>query len=197
MQCGITNPVSSNQVVEVGLFKPRCATFEGNSLNDWLKWLAEKQCEIDWTTFDLSCLQSLLTTVNTCEQTQKIVIQSIIDSICQLKTLNVSESLNTVEPEHGWTSTQTIRTLKKGSLVTLSGVVYNGNVTQSICTLPQECWPAYTIRIPVYHENSYVTTYAAYLQITSSGVVSLAFRGTSPSITNSQPVYLDGISFMV
>lgn len=39
-----TDPISSNQVVEVGLFKPKCLDFAGNSLNDWLKFLAEEIC---------------------------------------------------------------------------------------------------------------------------------------------------------
>ena len=51
--CSVTNPISSNQVTEVGLLKPKCATFNGNSLNDWLKWLAEKECEIDWKSISI------------------------------------------------------------------------------------------------------------------------------------------------
>jgi len=39
-----TNPISSNQVIEVGLRKPKCFEFEGNTLNDWLKEISEKLC---------------------------------------------------------------------------------------------------------------------------------------------------------
>lgn len=39
-----TNPISSNQVIEVGLRKPKCFRFTGNSLNDWLKFMSEKIC---------------------------------------------------------------------------------------------------------------------------------------------------------
>ena len=40
----VTEPISSNQVIEVGLRKPRCFDFEGNTLNDWLKEISEKLC---------------------------------------------------------------------------------------------------------------------------------------------------------
>lgn len=193
----VTNPISSNQVIEVGIKKPKCFTFSGNTLNDWLYWIASKQCEIDWTKFELSGLQSLLPVVNTNTQTEKYVIQTLIDSINALKELDSSESRETVETEHSWVASQSVQVLKKGSTVFLKGIVDGGNVANSICTLPVGYRPAYTIYIPIYHENSFATTYFIYLKITSSGVVSVAFRGTSPSITSSQAIYFDGISFFV
>ena len=39
-----TSPVSTNQVVEVGMRKPKCLTFKENTLNAWLKFLAEEVC---------------------------------------------------------------------------------------------------------------------------------------------------------
>lgn len=40
----ITNMISTNQVIEVGIRKPKCFDFEGNELNDWLKFIAEEMC---------------------------------------------------------------------------------------------------------------------------------------------------------
>lgn len=78
----ITAPISSNQVTEVGLLKPKCATFKGNTLNDWLKWIAEEQCKVDWSKFDLTCLQSLIQEPPLCEQDTQQVIESLIQAIC-------------------------------------------------------------------------------------------------------------------
>jgi len=39
-----TNPVSTNQVIEVGVRKPKCFDFDGNSLNNWLSYIAEQIC---------------------------------------------------------------------------------------------------------------------------------------------------------
>lgn len=82
--CNHTNPISTNQVLDVGVLKPRCAKFNGNTLNDWLKWLSEEQCKIDWSTFDLSCLQSLLQTPTVCDQGAKEVIETLIQAICSV-----------------------------------------------------------------------------------------------------------------
>lgn len=35
---------STNHIVEVGLRKPRCFSFKNNTLNDWLKFIAEQLC---------------------------------------------------------------------------------------------------------------------------------------------------------
>lgn len=48
MDC-TTQLISSNQVIEVGLRKPKCFDFEGNTLNDWLKELSERLCCIEGT----------------------------------------------------------------------------------------------------------------------------------------------------
>ena len=37
-------PLTTNQVIEVGLRKPKCFDFEGNTLNDWLKEISERIC---------------------------------------------------------------------------------------------------------------------------------------------------------
>ena len=43
MDC-TTQPLTTNQVIEVGLRKPKCFDFEGNTLNDWLKEISERLC---------------------------------------------------------------------------------------------------------------------------------------------------------
>lgn len=42
--CQSTNPLSSNQIIEVGLKKAKCLDFTDNTLNDWLKFLSEEIC---------------------------------------------------------------------------------------------------------------------------------------------------------
>lgn len=44
MECQVTEPLSSNQIIEVGLRKPKCFDFENNTLNDWLKFISEELC---------------------------------------------------------------------------------------------------------------------------------------------------------
>lgn len=44
MECQVTEPLSSNQIIEVGLRKAKCLDFDGNTLNDWLKFLSEELC---------------------------------------------------------------------------------------------------------------------------------------------------------
>lgn len=44
MECQVTDPISSNQVIEVGVRKPKCFDFKDNSLNDWLKFIATELC---------------------------------------------------------------------------------------------------------------------------------------------------------
>lgn len=39
-----TQPLTTNQIIEVGLRKPKCFDFEGNTLNDWLKNISERIC---------------------------------------------------------------------------------------------------------------------------------------------------------
>lgn len=198
MNCTITNPISSNQVTEVGLLKPRCATFEGNTLNDWLKWLSNKQCEIDWASFDLTCLRAILQEKTYCEQTQKEVIQTILDALCELSSRQgSSETVESVNVENAWSATQTIRVYKKGRQVILSGIVDSGNVNSTICTLPVGYRPNYTLRLPVRTLNTFADTYEASIQITSSGVVTVAYKGVSPVIATSSSIFLDGISFFI
>jgi hypothetical protein len=79
----ITDPISSNQVTEVGILKPACATFCGDSLNDWLKWLSESMCELDVSQLTLEELQGLIATIPTTVDFQ-VTITSILKSIATL-----------------------------------------------------------------------------------------------------------------
>lgn len=203
--CSVTNPISSNQVTEVGLLKPKCATFNGNSLNDWLKWLAEKECEIDWKSIDLTCLQGLLVEKDYCEQTQKKVIESIIKAICAVSTAQTnpvapagpSEILETISTENAWVATQQIRAYKRERQVMLSGIISSGNVNSTMFILPAEFRPIYTIKLPIITNNAFANNYEASLQITTGGVVSLSFKGTSPIIGSSSSIFLDGITYFI
>lgn len=196
--CNPTAPISTNQVMDVGLLKPRCATFSGNTLNDWLKWLAEEQCKVDWTSFDLTCLRAILQEKTYCEQTQKEVIQTILDAVCTLSTKSSQTDLiESLVLENSWAAVQTPKVIKKGGLVLLKGVVDTGSVATTITTLPLEFRPAYTVRIPVRTLNTYSDTYEESIQITSSGVVTIAYKGVSPVIASSQSIFLDGICFYV
>lgn len=91
--CNPSSPISSNQVTEVGLYKPRCADFQGNTLNDWLKWLADQQCKTDWNSFDLTCLMPYLQTpLDLCEKTEKTVIAAIIQGLCKALDTTTAEN---------------------------------------------------------------------------------------------------------
>lgn len=201
----ITAPISSNQVTEVGLLKPKCATFNGNSLNDWLKWLAEKECEIDWKSLDLTCLQDLLVEKDYCEQTQKKVIESIIKAICAVSTTQTtpsapagpSENIENISTENAWVATQQIRVYKRERQVMLSGIITSGNVNSTMFILPAEFRPAYTIKLPIITNNAFANNYEASLQITTGGVVSLSFKGTIPVINSSSSIFLDGITYFI
>jgi hypothetical protein len=200
--CNPTAPISTNQVMDVGLLKPRCATFSGNTLNDWIKWLAEEQCKVDWTSFDLTCLRAILQEKTYCEQTQKEVIQTILDAICTLSTRvdalpDEDETVESLVLENDWVAVQTARVVKKGNLVLLRGVIDTGGVSTTITTLPLEFRPSYTLRLPVRTLNTYSSAYEESIQITSGGVVTLAYKGVSPVIASSQSIFLDGICFYV
>jgi len=185
-----TNPISTNQVIDVGVLKPRCANFCGNTLNDWLQWLAESNCEVDWTQFDLSKITSNVII----EQTQKEVITQIIEAISLIKgdaekTISVSVNAN-------WSATRGIKVRKKGSLVLLSGLVTGGTVTNAICTLPSDLRPTSDLVVSVANEFAPSALYNVFLKIKTNGDVILFFTGSGYA-TTSPNVYLDGVSFFL
>lgn len=190
MNCDTTNPISSNQVVEVGLLKPRCATFKGNTLNDWLDWISTSMCEIDWSEFDLS----KLTSDTILCQTQKVVIQKLIDEIANIK--GEAESTKTISVNAGWSSVRQVTLKKKGNLIFLSGLITGGPVTDSICTLPIEYRPASDLIFCVANNFTPSASYNVFLKIKTDGNVVLYITG-SGYVTTSPNIYLDGISYFL
>lgn len=195
MNCNPITPISSNSVIEVGLLKPACASFQGNTLNDWLKWLAEKQCEVDYSSFNLSCL----TSAEICDQNEKKVIQQIIDSLCELNANKESiytEEISDLTMNSGWTATRTAKVYRRGKLVHLSGLVTGGNVGNSITTLPAGYKPSDDLIFPITHAFAPSASRNVFLKVKSDGNVILYFTGTAPTGSSSD-VYLDGISFFI
>lgn len=98
MQCDIINPISSKQVVDVNILKPACVNICGNTLNDHLRWIEEKLCSlttpectvetIDWNSFDVTCLRTILDESCLCDTTQAVLMDLVIRSICAIKSGN-------------------------------------------------------------------------------------------------------------
>ena len=83
----ITNPISTTQVTEVSLLKSDCMDFCGNTLNDWLKFLVDKQCEIDWSRVDTSCLDAYSCPT---DKNLKSIIEKLINAVCTLQQTTTS-----------------------------------------------------------------------------------------------------------
>ena len=195
--CPPTNPISSNQVCEVGILKPKCATFSGNTLNDWLKWLAEEQCDVPWADLDLTCITDLLGTCE-CDQTKKYVIETMLAGICkalEIQTACCSGTTGEITLESDWAASRTPYVTVKGNIVTLSGRVTGGNYNGIIGYLPQNAWPDALIVTPVAHELAPSASYLIFLQIGTDGVVRLFFNGSTPADGSSRAVYFDGITY--
>lgn len=195
--CPPTNPISSNQVCEVGILKPKCATFSGNTLNDWLKWLAENECEVSWADLDLTCITDLLGTCE-CEQTKKYVIETMLAGICkalEIQSECCSGTVMEINLESDWVASRTPYATRKGNVVTLSGRVTSGNYNGIIGYLPQDAWPDSLIVTPVAHEIAPSASYIIFLQIGTDGSLRLFFNGSTPADGSSRAVYFDGINY--
>ena len=81
----ITNPISSNQVTDVDLLAPDCLGLCGNSLNDWLKAIANKMCECDYENFDINPIQDLLQQEPT-ELSQCVILNALVEAVETLKS---------------------------------------------------------------------------------------------------------------
>lgn len=200
MSCDVTSPISTNQICEVGIFKPRCANFQGNTLNDWLKWLAEKECEIDWSSdFNLEELKVLASKTEVTEPTKKQFFEILVGAINEMNergdTDCCTESIGDLTAGSGWTLASA-KVYKRGSVITLQGNATGGNVGNPITTLPEGYRPTSTLTFPVAHEFTPTTTYFVFLRIATTGSVTLFFTGSGPSGASSK-VYLDGISFFI
>lgn len=193
----ITNPISSNQITDVDIRKPSCMDNCGNTLNDVLQWLVEKQCECDYKNFDLSPIQELLqqeaTDVNLC-----VILNSLVEAI---ETLNINQEACCDEvdysiPEVDWTPTRPLRALRKGRQVTLTGAAQaNISYTAVIAQLPNALIPSTNLYIPIVHEFAPSASYNVFLRILPNGELRLYFTGSAPSYTSSRSIYLDGVTF--
>lgn len=212
----ITNPISTNQVTEVSLLKPSCADFCGNTLNDWLKWLAEKQCEVNWKNVDTTCLDNYYK--NPCEKTLKTIIEQLITAVCTLQTTtgseccscgtggggsSSSETVEELELAQRWfnvNATDTAKAYLKDGWVKLSGRINGGSILNPIATLALSSFkPTFERRVPfafAFNMPNVVNEHP-FLKIDTSGVISIVWVGTSPSSTLNGDVYFDGIQFKI
>ena len=175
----ITNPISSNDVVEVGIPKSKCATFCGNSLNDWLKWLAEDKC-VDWTSIDTTCLRDFLEDGDTSDQDLLKIIELLVDTVCVLTTeidqLTCCDTTSVVlDLQNEWISDYGApKAVKKGGVVYLTGLITNG--TSTIAQLPVGYRPNRTVFVPVAATDD---GFVGWLLIDDTGYIS--FQGGSYS----------------
>lgn len=195
----VSDPISSNQVVDVNLLKPSCADFCGNTLNDWLKWLADKQCEFDLSDTDLESIKELLEQEPTDINIQTI-INSVIEAISNLYNLQQEccdqEEYQLVADE--WTEVRTLRALRDGRQVTLTGsATASTGYTGVICTIDPEITPSFNLTIPLAHDFAPTTDFNVFLRVLVTGEIRLQFTGTTPSGGSSRTIYLDGVSYFL
>lgn len=200
----ITDPISSNQVIEVGLFKPKCADFKGNSLNDWLKWLADTECAVDWKNLDVSCITDYIDNCAVCDQDQTKVITLLKDAICKLIT-DVSKLTPTVPTEtqlitdntlqNSWktfTGSQ-VRLAKEGKMISLSGLINLGTLNTICYTLPVGYRPLTQQKfIGLYTISPFFT----HITVATNGDITVTVpSGVVGSVSSGNYVALDGIQF--
>lgn len=195
----ISDPINSNQVVDVDVRKPKCADFCGNSLNAWLKWLAEKQCEFDLSEIDLSSIQALLEQEPT-EVNIQTIINSVIEAITNLYDLQQEccdqQEYQLVADE--WTEVRTLRALRDGRQVTLTGsATASTGYTGVICTLDPEITPSYNLTIPLAHDFAPTTDFNVFVRVLVTGQVLLQFNGSTPAGGSTRTIYLDGVSYFL
>lgn len=195
----ISNPINSNQICEVDILAPDCLCLEDNSLNSWLKALAEKQCECAWESFDLSGIQSLMeqepTILNQCT-----ITQSLVEAVETLKeqTDTCCEEVEYPLTELDWTVTRTIRALRKGRMVILTGALQaNVSYTADIIQLPTELYPSTNLFMPIANDFAPSASYNVQLRILPTGVIKLNFNGSAPSYGSARTVYIDGVTFFL
>lgn len=198
--CYPVNPISSNQVTEVCIPHPRCAPTTLKTLNDWMKWLAEKQCEIDWSTIDLSCINTYVDGCN-CEQTQKVVIETIIKGVCQaLSCCDSNSNLEvfynlTIEDEWESSTANPAIARKQGRSVMLQGKFRrNTNDNAPVIILPTELRPAYNLRFPIATDHT-GGPYSLLIEIQPSGNVMVVFVDANPD--QDSWFHLNGISYIL
>lgn len=181
---------STNDIIEVGIPKPRCFTFCGNTLNDWLKEIGDRLCETDWSTLDISCLKDYLEDGSLEDQTLEVIVQHLIDATCALIDSNASNCCDsttvTLTLKNSWTSATTTLATKKDGVVYLQGLVENGSGV--ITTLPLAYRPSRDRVIPV---ASPTVTYSVAVLVETNGDISVQTAGDS-----AIPIHLD-LSFII
>lgn len=197
--CPVSDPILSSQVTDVDLRMPKCMDTCDNSLNGWLKWLAEKQCECDWESYNLEGIQPLLqaepTTISLCT-----IVSSLLEAVETLSNdlETCCEEVEYTLQADEWTATRTLRALKKGRQVTLTGsAVANVSYTGTITNLHPDIIPANSLTIPVAHDFAPSSTYNIFLRISSLGGLTLNFSGSAPAYGAARTVYLDGVTFFL
>lgn len=208
MEKNVTNPISSNQVVDVGVKKPRCAKFNGNSLNDWIKWLADEQCCIDWKSFDMTCLTDYTGDCADCEQDQKKVIKNLNAAVCKLITALTTvvvadpplETINVTNPNllNSWaTYTDShVYVFKQTNRVSMQGLVNLGDSGSTCYILPVGYRPTNDLQFLGLYSGG--TPWLALINVLASGLVQISVPGmTGYPIDIGDYVSLDSISFIV
>lgn len=207
----ITNPISSSQVTKVTLLKPDCLNICGDTLNDWLKALAEKHCEVDWKTVDTSCLESMYGNLS-CEKDLKSIIELLIDSMCKIETANQgcggsSSNCNCPDPQEAavtfydrWTNVSALngcRVFLKDNVVYMKGRISGGTILGPLFNIPADFRPAFERRVPfAFAFTPHSGTAHPSLQILPNGNVTIVWAGSSPSTSLLGDVFLDGVSFV-
>ena len=202
----VISPISANQVVDVPLIPPACAPSDLCTLTDWLKWLSEAQCVIDWTKFDLSCI-GYTPNCTGCPQTQKDVITAILSYLCTISSQTSNQSVLQTEvvyplvvnsPFWSGTSANPLKGIKKSKSVQLQGTIVEGTVfSQPVTFLPLELRPLQTKRFPVAHTFPATGNYHLFVEVQTSGNVIVVVVGTDPSVSSNGNIYLDSISYYV
>lgn len=172
----ITNPISSNSVTEVGIPKPKCFTDCGNSLNDWLKWLAYDKCVTDWSTVDTQCLREYLGDTDTSDQDLEKIISLLIEATCAIMDSEIVDccsatSVNlTIDP--AWTTSSVNRATKKNGIIYVEGLITGSN--GFVTTLPIGFRPITTRNIPIACLDN---TTQAYVTVESNGDITVVATG--------------------
>lgn len=201
------NPVSSNNVRVDGLMKPDAMKVCDDNLNTWLKWLVDKQGEIDWKTVDISCLTQY---DNICDKNLKTIIELLISRVCALQTTlpgdcaentsccDIVESNITLLDRWGnQNNANPAKATIQNGWVKLSGRINSGSTLLDIMQLPLEATPAFEKQVPFAFSFSLPNNFNEHprLKITTSGVVSMVWSGSSPVSTLNGDIFLDGITY--
>ncbi len=206
-------PISSTQVNVDGLIKPDSALFCGTTLNDWLKYIVEKQGEIDWKTVDTSCLEAYS---QVCDKNLKTIIELLIERVCTLQSLIpgcdccggsgtttgdcCNEDVYTLELGVRWVnvdSTNPAKAYVSNGRVELSGRITGGSTLLTFANLPSQATPSFEKRLPFAFGFSLpnINNEHPFIRVSTSGDLDLVWSGSTPASSLSGYISLDGISY--